>query len=97
MAGRKSRGAPVYTFRDPGGVVAEVDEYLQKYGPKMFEPKDRTRFIVQAIREKLQHLKRSRARKATKAIENVYHAVDVEQLVVPTTINPPEEQLGSVT
>jgi len=89
MAGRKSRGSPVFTFRDPDGLIAEVDAYLIKYGPRMFDPKDRTKFILQAIREKLNHLIRSRKTKTRKAIAAVFPAAIADTIIVPTAINPP--------
>jgi len=86
MAGRKSRGSPVFTFRDPDGLIAEVDAYLQKYGPRLFDPKDRTKFILQAVREKLNHLVRSRKRRVRKAVKAVFPDSNDGTLIVPTAM-----------
>lgn len=56
-----SQGSPRVTVRIPRGLLAEIQQVIDaRNGRSPLPPWDLTGFLLQAIRDKLSHMKRSR-------------------------------------
>lgn len=56
-----SKGSPVIPCRFPADLLAQVDQTIRRsQDTRAGEPWNRTTFILQAVRDKLNHMERSR-------------------------------------
>lgn len=66
-----SKGTPVYTLRIPNELAAEIETTINRRNIyTLNEPWHWSGFVLTAIREKLNHMERSRRAKKRKAVQH---------------------------